>query len=140
MTLRPLLWPALLLVSLNSLAASPKPLFVDRSTATVMDAATAQALWTAQVPAKVWKLYPAKKWGYLSQVEGGFTQDKLCVVTARAMMLPIAVGGRTLVFKPEKTATAFDALPGATQEQCRELAKAKLTEAIDAVVSDLVKN
>ena len=140
MTLRPLLWPALLLVSLNSDAAPPKPLFVDHSTAAVMDAATAQALWAANVPAKVWKLYPVKKWGYLSQVEGGFTQGKACVVTARAIMLPIAVGGRSLVFKPEKTATAFDVLPGATQEQCRDLARAKLTEAIQAVVSDLVKN
>ena len=72
MTLRTLLWPALLLVSLNSLAAPPKPLFVDHSTASVMDAATAQALWAANMPAKVWKLYPVKKWGYLSQVEGGF--------------------------------------------------------------------
>jgi len=140
MTLRTLLWPALLLVSLNSLAAPPKPLFVDHSTASVMDEASAQALWAANMPAKVWKLYPVKKWGYLSQVEGGFTQGKVCVVTARAMMLPIGVSGKNLVFKPENTATAFDALPGATQEQCRELAKAKLTEAIQAVVSDLVKN
>jgi hypothetical protein len=140
MTLRPLLWPALLLLSLNSVAAPTKPLFVDHSTAAVMDAATAQALWAATMPAKVWKLYPVKKWGYLSQVEGGFTPGKVCAITARAMMLPIGVGGRSLVFKPEKTATAFDALPGATQAQCLELAKAKLTEAIQAVVSDLVKN
>jgi hypothetical protein len=140
MTLRPLLWTALLLAPLHSFAAPPKPLFVDRSSVAVMDASTAQALWAAHVPAKVWKLYPAKKWGFLSQVEGGFTQDKTCAVTARAMLLPIAVGGKHLLFKPEKTATAFDAQPGATQEQCRELAKTKLTEAIEAVVSDLVKN
>ena len=139
MTLRPLLWTALL-VSLDALAAPPKPLFVDHSTVSVMDEASAQALWAANVPAKVWKIYPVKKWGFLSQVEGGFTQGKACVITARAMMLPIGVSGKTLVFKPENTATAFDSLPGATQEQCRELAKAKLQEAIQAVVSDLVKN
>ena len=139
MTLRPLLWTALL-VSLNAVAAPPKPLFVDHSTVSVMDEAGAQALWAANVPAKVWKIYPVKKWGFLSQVEGGFTQGKACVITARAMMLPIGVSGKTLVFKPENTATAFDSLPGATQEQCRELAKAKLQEAIQAVVSDLVKN
>jgi len=139
MTLRPLLWTALL-VSLDALAAPPKPLFVDHSTVSVMDEASAQALWAANVPAKVWKIYPVKKWGFLSQVEGGFTQGKACVITARAMMLPIGVSGKTLVFKPENTATAFDSLPGATQEKCRELAKAKLQEAIQAVVSDLVKN
>ena len=139
MTLRPLLWTALL-VSLNAVAAPPKPLFVDHSTVSVMDEAGAQALWAANVPAKVWKIYPVKKWGFLSQVEGGFTQGKACVITARAMMLPIGVSGKTLVFKPENTATAFDSLPGATQEKCRELAKAKLQEAIQAVVSDLVKN
>ena len=139
MTLRPLLWTALL-VSLDAVAAPPKPLFVDHSTVSVMDEASAQALWAANVPAKVWKIYPVKKWGFLSQVEGGFTQGKACVITARAMMLPIGVSGKTLVFKPENTATAFDSLPGATQEKCRELAKAKLQEAIQAVVSDLVKN
>jgi hypothetical protein len=139
MTLRPLLWTALL-VSLNATAAPPKPLFIDHSTASVMNEATAKALWSASVPAKVWKVYPVKKWGFLSQVEGGFTQDKACVITARAMMLPIGVSGKNLVFKPEYTATTFDALPGATQEQCRELAKSKLQEAIQAVVSDLVKN
>ena len=139
MTLRPLLWTALL-VSLDALAAPPKPLFVDHSTVSVMDEASAQALWAANVPAKVWKIYPVKKWGFLSQVEGGFTQGKACVITARAMMLPIGVSGKTLVFKPENTATAFDSMPGATQEKCRELAKAKLQEAIQAVVSDLVKN
>jgi hypothetical protein len=35
-------------------------------------------------------------------------------------------------------ATAFDALPNATNEQCKELARAKLKEAIAAVVGGLV--
>jgi hypothetical protein len=138
MTFRSLLWLALLTASLDAFAAPLAPMFLDHSTASVMDAATAKALWAANVPAKVWKLYPVRKWGFLSQVEGGFTSSKACVITARAMMMPIS--GKTLLFKPENTATAFDVLPGATQEQCRELARSKLQEAIQAVVSDLVKN
>jgi len=43
-----------------------------------------------------------------------------------------------LVFKPHKTATAFATQAGATNEQCRELAAAKLKEAIVAVRSSLI--
>ena len=56
------------------------------------------------------------------------------------MMLPVR--GKTLVFKPAKMATAFDALPNASAEQCKELARAKLKEAIDrtrAILGDRVR-
>jgi hypothetical protein len=46
--------------------------------------------------------------------------------------------GRAL--PPEKIATAFDAQPGATPEQCKDLAKAKLKQAVESVVSSLVKS
>ena len=46
--------------------------------------------------------------------------------------------GSRLVFKPAKSATAFGTQAGATREQCRALAVAKLQEAIDAVASSLV--
>ena len=54
------------------------------------------------------------------------------------MMLPVR--GKGLDFKPEKMATAFDALPNASEQQCKELARAKLKEAMQAVVSGLVAN
>ena len=44
-----------------------------------------------------------------------------------------------MLFRPEKTATAFDAVAKASDEQCKALAKDKLKEATMAVVSDLVK-
>ena len=44
---------------------------------------------------------------------------------------------KTLLFKPEQMATAFDAKPQASDAQCRDLAKAKLREAIEALTSSL---
>ena len=44
-----------------------------------------------------------------------------------------------VILRPEKRATVFDALPNATMEQCRQLGKDKLREAIEVVVSSLVK-
>jgi hypothetical protein len=121
-------------------AAPAAHLTVDHSSATLIDAAAAQAVWKEQLPEKtskrLIKLYPVGKWAFLSQVEGGFNQAKICVVTARAALVPRA--GKSVVFTPSKMSTAFDALPGATQEQCQALAKAKLVEAIGSVVSSLV--
>jgi hypothetical protein len=56
------------------------------------------------------------------------------------MMMPTTMAGKSLLFKPSKTATTFDAVPNATREQCADLAKAKLKEAIGGVVSSLVPN
>jgi hypothetical protein len=87
------------------------------------------------VTPKFAKLYPAKRWGFVSEVSGGFTSARTCVVTARAMLLPVAGGG--LVYKPKQAAVAFDALANASEDQCKALAKAKLKEAVDGVMVGL---
>ena len=131
------LFAALLLTSTSLTFAAPAAyLTLDHSTATLMDKTTAQALWQEHLPAKLVKLYPIKKWGFVSEVEGGFDEAKVCVITARAMMMPR--NGKTLVFQPVHTATAFASQAGATMPQCRALAKAKLAEAIAAVESTLL--
>ncbi len=121
-------------------AAAPVYTTMDRSTEALIDKATAQAVWKEQLTAKVTprlhKLYPTGKWGFLAQVEGGFTESKICVVTARAALVPRRTMGG-LTFKPEKMATTFDAIPGATNEQCKALAKAKMTEAVKSVIDSL---
>ena len=139
----PSLLAAALLVSASaSFAAPDEYMVVDHSSETLIDRAGAMAVWQAQANdkqrARLHKLYPVSKWGFVSQVVGGFTADKACVVTARALMVPRIVGGR-LLFKPHKTATAFASQAGATSEQCRELAAAKLKEAIVAVRSSLIE-
>lgn len=121
--------------------AAARYLIVDRSSEAVMDKATAEAEWVRQIDAKgakrLAKLYPLAKWGFISQVEGGFTADKTCVVTARAMLVPRA--GKALQFAPEKTATVFDAKAGADAAACKALGAAKLAEAVDSVLSSLAK-
>jgi hypothetical protein len=132
------LFAAALLLTGTSLAfAAPAPyLTLDHSSGSLMDQATARALWQEHLPAKLVKLYPIKKWGFVSEVEGGFDDAKVCVVTARAMMLPRS--GKTLVFQPKHTATAFGSKAGATETQCKALAKVKLHEAMLAVGSALL--
>ena len=137
-----LLLAAALLVSASaSFAASDQYLVLDHSSEALIDNAGAMAIWQAQANdnqrERLQKLYPVSKWGFVSQVVGGFTAEKACVVTARALMVPRLVGSR-LLFKPRKTATAFATQAGATNEQCRELAAAKLKEAIVAVRSSLI--
>lgn len=133
------LFAALLLASLGARAAPPQYLSVDNSTQTLMDSATAKTMWKEILPAaRLARLYPPRKWGFASEVEGGFNASKTCVITARAMLLPVR--GKGLIFKPAKMATAFDALPNASAEQCKELARAKLKEAMQAVVAGLVAN
>jgi hypothetical protein len=132
----------LLLASSTLMAAPPAYLTVDRSSAAVMDNATAQSVWREKMPAKrvqrLSKLFPVGRYGFISQVEGGFTEAKVCVVTARVMLVPRS--GKALLFDPKKTATTFDSAPNATQAQCQDLAKAKLAEAIAAVDSSLAAN
>lgn len=132
---------ALLLCASTAFAAPAKYLIIDHSSEALIDKAGALAIWRSQVDAKtqarLFKLYPVAKWGFISQVEGGFTPEKACVVTARALMVPRVAGDR-LVFKPAKSATAFASQAGATQAQCQELAAAKLKEAIAAVGSSLL--
>ena len=119
--------------------SAPKTRYVDMSSSQApINAAGAIAVMSEAVPAKVWKLYPASKWAFVSQVEGGMTSAGVCVVTARAMLAPLTIANK-VILHPEKMATTFDAQAGATREQCGALAKAKLKEAMEAVVSSLVK-
>jgi len=117
-------------------AAPPVYMTVDNSNSTLMNGETAKGLWKQNLRAKMFKLYPEKKWGFVSEVEGGFDDARVCVVTARAMMLPRS--GKALLYRPAKTATAYGSQSGATEEQCRALGKAKLNEAIVAVNSALM--
>jgi hypothetical protein len=120
-------------------AASAAPagyLTLDKSNATLIDAATAAAVWKDQIPLRMFKLYPVGKWGFASEVEGGFDDANVCIVTARVMLLPR--NGKSLVFAPAKAATAFGMQSGASAEQCRALAKVKLGESIAAVRSALL--
>lgn len=131
---------ALLTTTSASFAAAPVFLTLDHSSEALIDKAGANALWQQKFEGKrlsIAKLYPTGKWGFISQVEGGFTADKACVVTARAMMVPRS--GKNLVFKPAQSAMVFDSKPGVDQAGCQALAKAKLGEAIESVVSSLVK-
>ena len=121
-------------------ASMPDYLFVNKSSEVLIDDATTKALFAEVVSAKLGKLYPTNKWGFAAQVEGGLTQANTCVVTARVMLLQrnLPVTTKLLLFKPERMATTFDALPNVSVEQCRALAKTKLREANQALMSALV--
>lgn len=120
-------------------ASAPDYLLIDKSADTLIDDATVRSLFAGFVSPKMARLYPANKWGFAVQVEGGITQVNTCVVTARVMLLQrnLPVTTKLLLFKPERMATAFDALPNAAAPQCRDLAKAKLRESFDALQSVL---
>ena len=130
-----------LLLSASVFAAEVKTNFLDHSNDALIDDATAFAVMKESIPAKVWKIYPASKYVFLSQVEGGVNAAGLCVVAARVMVLPLTATVRAPLFRPlpKMTATAYDAIPGATAEKCKALAKDKLKEATGAVVSNIVK-
>lgn len=135
----PIVLAAAMLATAAQAQVPRNALLVDHSIERLIDGKTARAVLADGIPARVWRLYPASKWGWASQVEGGMTAGNVCVVTARVMMAPLTSGTRRLLFRPEKMATAFDAVPNATAEQCRQLAKDKLKEAVEGVVSSLVK-
>jgi hypothetical protein len=142
MRTRYLLGSLLLALSSSALAAPPPEyLFVDDSSTILIDTASAVKVWKAQVDdshrMRLQKLYPVSKWGFVSQVQGGFTTDGHCVVTARAVLVPRVLGNR-LVFKPQRSATAFATKPSATQQECRDIAAAKLREAIVAIRSAIL--
>lgn len=118
----------------------PKSMLLDMSTPALIDEASAMAIVKEGVPAKVWKVYPEGKYTFLSQVEGGITSAGICVVTARVVHLPRTGTVRVAMWRPGKAATAFDAKPGATADQCKALAREKLKEATAAVVSALAKS
>ena len=130
-----------LLLSASVFAADVKTNFLDHSNDALIDDATAFAVMKESIPARVWKIYPASKYVFLSQVEGGVNAAGLCVVAARVMVLPLTATVRAPLFRPlpKMTATAYDAIPGATAEKCKALAKDKLKQATGAVVSNIVK-
>ena len=74
MTYRITLSALLLALSASTAQAAPpkNAVLVDHSSATLIDPATAHAILAEAIPARVWKLYPASKWGYVTEVEGGF--------------------------------------------------------------------
>jgi hypothetical protein len=117
-------------------ATPPKPVGVDRSASFLIDEATAEKLWKDNTSARVLKLYPTRKFRFVSEVGGGFNEAKLCVISARAMLLPMK--GSAVVYSPIKAATAFDAVANLSREQCQELARNKLVEAIQSVEAALV--
>lgn len=130
-----------LMLATNAFAATPKPMSVDRSANFLVDAPTAEKIWKENIPARVAKLYPTRKFRFVSEVTGGFNESKTCVVTARAMLLPVVmlpVQGSKVVYAPIKSATAFDAAPNLSRDQCQELARVKLKEAIQSISSALV--
>lgn len=113
----------------------------DQSTESLISKAAVAAIWKDGLPEeRLQKLYPKAKWGFLSQVEGGMTSSQTCVVTARVVMLPRTSPTRRLVWEPSKMSTTYDAKPGATPAQCSELAAAKLKEALQSLVTGLVKS
>jgi hypothetical protein len=126
----------------SAFAADPAYIIIDNSDSTLVDSAAAKSLFGQAISARVAKLYPAGSWGFASQVSGGFTSAKSCVVTASAMLLPRNSPRYTkaLLFKPQKVTTTFDTAANATMESCRELAKNKLQEAVQALIWNLAPN
>ncbi len=112
---------------------------MDHSNDVLIDKATAKAVMNEAIPARVWKVYPARKYVFLSQVEGGVNAARTCVVAARVIVLPLTATAKAVLFRPQKTATAYDAKADSSTVQCRALAKEKLKEATHAVVSAIVK-
>ena len=113
---------------------------LDYSTRSLISEETAKKVMGDLIPEKLWKVYPASKYVFISQVEGGITSAGACAVTARVMLMPLTPTAKAVLFRPQKTATTFDALPTATADQCKAAAAEKLKEATTAVVSALVKN
>lgn len=119
-----------------AMAAPANYLTVDHSSTGLVEAKSAQALWSSTLPDKLVKLYPVAKWGFVTEVEGGFDEGKVCVVTARAMLMPRQ--GKVLLFRPAKTITTFGSQAGANPVQCKALAQAKLRESIEAMRAALL--
>lgn len=130
-----------LVLASSAFAADVKTRFLDHSNDALIDDASAFAIMKEQIPAKVWKLYPASKYAFLSQVEGGLTAAGTCVVAARVMVLPLTPTVRAPLFRPlpQLTATAFDAAASSNADACKAMARDKLKTATQAIVSSIVK-
>jgi len=139
MKLPPLLSIAVLALAARGAVAATPTNFIDHSNANLIDATSVKAVMESAIPARVWAIHPASRFVFSSQVEGGLKNGTTCVVAARVMLLPLTAAAKAVLFRPLKMATAYDALPNATLEQCRALARDKLKEAAGAVVSAIVK-
>jgi hypothetical protein len=129
-----------LLLAAPAWAADPPFVISDFSTATLIAKPAVDAIWLAHLPeARVAKLYPPKRWGFLSQVVGGLVDGQTCVVTARAVLLPRTSPTRRLVWEPAKSSTTFDVKPNSDAAQCSALAAEKLKEAVQSLATSLVK-
>lgn len=122
-------------------AAGPvvKTNLIDHSNRQLIDAATATATMSESLPAKVWKVRPASKYAFVSQVEGGI-KGGTCIVTARVMVVTLTPTAKAVLFRPQQMATAYDAQAGSSAEACKALAKDKLKEATQSVASSIVKS
>ena len=121
-------------------AKPTKPISVDQSASFLIDSAVSEKLWEANLPARVKALYPVRKFRFASEVGGGFNEAKLCIVSARAMMLPVVrlpIQGLKAIYAPIKSATAYDAVPNLSREQCQALARSRLKDAIQSVAAAL---
>ena len=121
-------------------AKPAKAISVDQSGSFLIDSAVSEKLWEANLPARVKALYPVRKFRFASEVGGGFNEAKLCIVSARAMMLPVVrlpIQGLKAIYAPIKSATAYDAVPNLSREQCQALARSKLKDAIQSVAAAL---
>jgi hypothetical protein len=129
-----------LLVSVAAFAApAVKTTLVDHSNHLLIEADAATAVMGENLPAKLWKAYPASKYAFISQVEGGM-KGTTCVVTARVMLVPLTPTAKAVLFRPQSMATAFDAVANSSTDACKGVAKDKLKEATQAVASSLVKS
>jgi hypothetical protein len=112
----------------------------DFSSAGLIDKPSVMSAWKEALPeARLVKLYPTARWGFLSQVEGGIVDSTTCVVTARVTMLPKTAPTRRLVWEPNKSSTTYGAKLNASPADCTAFARTKLDEALRSLVSSLVK-
>ncbi len=114
---------------------------LDHSNSNLIDTATAKAVLTDNIPARVWRIHKPGDFAFLSQVEGGLTPQRTCVITARVMLLPLTGTLNVPMWRPlpKMTATTFDAQADSSTAQCQALAKDKLKDATLAIVSGIVK-
>ncbi len=130
-----------LLLATAAHAADPKAVkmtLVDHSNALLISGDEAKSVMAEALPAAVFKIHPANRFAFVSQVEGGM-KGSTCVVSARVMLVPLTPTAKAVLFRPQKTATAFDALTNSSTDACKALARDKLKEATGAVASSIVK-
>lgn len=140
MTPRTLIAALLASVAPLALAAPAGYEIEDFSSAGLIDKPAVMAAWKEALPeARLTKLYPAAKWGFLSQVEGGVVDGQICVVTARVSMLPKTTPTRRLVWEPAHTSTTVGGKVVNGAAECAALAQDKLAEALRSLVTSLVR-